>query len=305
MLKKAPFDLNLLFALKILLEEQSVTRAADRLGMTQSGASHLLNKLRAEFNDPLLIRDHHSMLLTSTAREMEEPLSEVLTRLDAFLSKTGEFSAAQCELTFNIGLEDLVQRALLPDLVKRLSLEAPKVHVRAFRDAIPDDLIPGRVDLLIWNSPTVEPIYSEKLFAIPHVVIARKGNLKLKNDGLTLGDYASCDHVVLHFSKRHNSIGDERIDGELTDVGLRRHKRATVSSMATVLDLVSSTDLIATIPKLFLDLSRPDHDFAVYAPPMKFEPVCLYLLWHSRTSHSSAHQWLRSLLRESVSKVPQ
>jgi len=305
MQKKTPFDLNLLFALKILLEEQSVTRAADRLGMTQSGASHLLNKLRTEFNDPLLIRDHHSMLLTSTAREMEEPLSEVLTKLEAFLAKTSEFDPAQCDLTFNIGLEDLIQRALLPDLIQRLTVEAPKVHVRAFRDAIPDDLIPGRVDLLIWNSPSTDPICSEKLFAIPHVVIARKGNPKLAEGGMSVADYAACDHVVLHFSKRHNSVGDEKIDGELTEFGLRRNKRVTVSSMATVLDLVSSTDLIATLPKLFLDLSRADHDFAVHAPPISFEPVSLYLLWHSRTAHSAAHRWLRSLLRESVSKVPQ
>ena len=120
-------DLNLLIALNVLMEERNVTRAADRLDLTQSAASRMLGRLRATFDDPLFVRTSRGLTPTKRALDLAGPLREYLAGLEKLLLERGNFDPATAQRRFRIAAIDYVQATLLAPLVAKLQRQAPQI----------------------------------------------------------------------------------------------------------------------------------------------------------------------------------
>jgi len=144
-------DLNLLVALDALTRERSVTKAAERAGVTQSAMSHTLRRLRELFGDPLLVRGRGGMVLTPRAEALAVPLRSGLVSLARTLAEPQPFAPEQASRTFRIVSPDLFDALVLPTLFQRLGQQAPSIDLAVvpMPKRLTDSLETGDVDLAI------------------------------------------------------------------------------------------------------------------------------------------------------------
>jgi DNA-binding transcriptional LysR family regulator len=295
---RGSLDFNLLVALHALLEENSVTRAAERLGISQPGMTHALNKLRALFDDPLLIRLENKMYPTELASSLMVSLDELMRISDEILHHSESFDPATCQIEFKMFLEDTGQTVMAAALYQQLSTVAPKAKLRLIRQATEDDFHRGNVDLILWHRPLDGPFFKQVACESRYVTIARKGNPVLKQAPLTLAEFAEAPQVTMEGCGPFHVDIDATIDRQLADADLVRNKVIAISSLLAVKRLVGSTDLIATVPDVLLTAYEPDVKLEIVKTALDLKPVDVYLIWHQRTNAHPAHRWFRSFILE-------
>lgn len=298
----AGVDLNLLWVLDALLRESSVTRAAKRVGLSQSATSHALGRLRRLLDDPLLVRTPRGMVLTPRAVGLAAPVQSALEQLEQSLAPPSPFDPSQSRHRFNLFLEEAGQVGLLPILAERFRTEAPGVDLRIHPSATgsPTDAIAaGSVDLALAVSPEATVgIHAEVVFTTPYVSIARSGHPAV-GKRLTLKRFSELGHIIL---AGPGSV-DPEIDRVLAASSRSRRTALTVPSLLTIPWLVARSDLVATVPSLLLGLEREHLALARYRPPIPIESTTGSLIWHERTHLDAAHRWLRGVVRESCQEL--
>lgn len=286
-----PPNLNLLRSLDALLETRNLTLAATMLGLTQSALSRQLAQLRAQFDDPLLIREGQRFLLTQRAEAMRGPLKATLLALESIMDGPG-FDAATCARTFSIAGSDYLADHMLPLLVAAVAANAPRAGV-AFHLWEPGYyrlLSDEGVDLVATIADTVPDNLHGRAMGEDRPVCAMRASHPLaRQSALALADYAGWPHARI----TGGSDKDGFVEQALARQGLRRDVRLTVPFFSSALRIVGDNDLLLTIPEhIAINL-------AARAPvvwrPLPFEaPVHRYwLLWHARNHHDPAHQWFR------------
>lgn len=291
------FDLNLFIALDTLLEEQSVSKAAERLGITQPGMSHILGKLREEYNDPIMVRRNNRMELTSFARELAGPVKELLRQAEKLINLNQRFDPATTEHQFKLSLEDAIQTAISAPLYERMSKLAPHASLHVLRDGNAEDLANDRVDLILSHHRFSAPFYSELVYATPFVSIARADHPLIGGD-LTLAKFVACEHAVIFYDEQSLDSVEEEIDRQLQIAGLSRSKSLRISSYIAAKRVAESTDLIAAIPASFATRYCSEAKLAVYRPPVPLAPIPVYSVWHEQNHLHPAHRWFRALVRD-------
>lgn len=290
-------DLNLLVVLDALLTESSVTRAAKCVGLSQSATSHALGRLRGLLNDPLLVRTPRGMALTPRATGLAAPVRNALEQLEQSLAPPRPFDPSQSRHEFNLLLEDAGQVGLLPLLAERLKSEAPGVDLRihpATGGSPTDAVALGSVDLALAVSPApTEGIRAEVVFTTPYVSIVRAGHPEV-GTRLTLKRFSELGHITL---AGPGSV-DLEIDRMLAVRSRSRRAALSVPSLLPIPWLVARSDLVATVPALLLGLDRERLPLARHTPPIPIDSTTGSLVWHERTHHDGAHQWLRDVVRE-------
>ena len=298
----AGLDLNLLVVLDALLQEKSVTRAARRMGLSQSATSHALARLRRLLGDPLLVRTPRGMAPTARARELAFPVRDALEELEKALAPPRPFDPLRSTQSFTLSLEEAGQVGLLPILAERLKSEAPGVdlQVRPAGAGPPAEaLADGSIDLALAVSPEPEAgLHAEVVFATPYLSIVRTGHPEA-GKRLTLRRFAALDHVTL---AGPGSV-DPEIDRVLASAGHPRHVALTVPSLLPIPWLVARSDLVATVPALLLGLDPGRLPLTQHKPPIPMEATTGSIVWHERTHHDPAHRWLRQILREACSEL--
>jgi DNA-binding transcriptional LysR family regulator len=295
-------DFNLLVALHALLEENSVTNAAERLGITQPGMTHLLNKLRALFDDPLLVRLENRMHPTELASSLRVPLEEMMRISDEILHHSETFDPADCALEFKMFLEDTGQTVMAPMLFSQLQKVAPKARLRLIRQANPDDFQRGNVDLMLWHCRREAPFHSRVACESRYVTIARKGHPCLSRGRLSIGEFARLPQVTMEGRGSYDVDVDSRLDRIMDEVGITRNKVVAISSLLAVKRLVGSTDVIATVPEVLLFAYEPDVEIEIVDTEFTLKPVPVHLIWHQRTNSHPAHRWFRDFIVEQYRK---
>lgn len=288
------FDLNLLYALDALLAEESVSRAAQRLNLSQPAVSALLARLRGLFDDPLLLRGAGGMLPTPKARELAAPLRQVLEDLERIVHADAAFDPASASLTYTIATFADAQHALLPPLAAFLSRAAPKIRVAVVPvdlNELPHRLQNGEIDLSVTstlrNTATlhVKPLYKERI-----VCIARRGHPAAK-DGLTLERYCEADHVTVMPSRL-----SERTEEILGAAGRTRRIAITVPDYVMVPEIVAGSDMLGLLPGRLAERFTPILD--LHEPPLRFDGFTVAALWHDRTHRAAPHRWLRQVIAD-------
>lgn len=288
-------DMNLLVALDALLAEQSVTRAARRVGLTQPAMSHALSRLRELLGDPLFVRTRAGMEPTARALALAPTLSRSLADIERAIAEPPRFEPAIAKRVFSIATTDYTEFILLPSLVPRLVREAPGVdlHVRNAPNGL-SELEQGTLDVVIRPSlaATKAGIHSEPLFEERFVCVVRRGHPLAKRK-LTLDRYCRAAHVLVSPHGPRSGFVDEQLE----KVGRSRRVSLVLQHFLVAPHVIASTDLIATVGERIARAFERMLGLAVLALPLEVPPLALSQFWHERQQHDPALLWLRGELR--------
>ena len=294
--------LRSLAALDALLTERSVTRAAARLHLSQPATSGALARLRALFNDPLLVRNGREMVLTARASELLPMAREALAKVDLLFGSNGTFLPSDVFRLFRVAVSDSVGQLLMPAVVERLARQAPGVTLRvsAAGSDVPGKLLgSGALDMAVAHYESIPAdlrtltLYEHKLVAVvrrAHPAIRRK---------LTLQQFVTTPQVAVF---PHSAS----LEDELRRVfGAARRPfvlAASVQHLSTAAAIVARTDALALMTEpIALLYSRV---FDIKRVPLPAElalpAVPVRAIWHERTQHDPASAWLRQVLGECV-----
>ena len=291
-------DLNLLVALDALLSERNVTRAAARLGLSQSAMSASLSRLRQVFGDPLLLRTAGGMLPTSKGESLSVPVKQVLDEISRIVEQSEAFDPASARLKFTIAASDYVEFAILPQLVNHLEKHAPHTRLEIQPSeyaAIGKQLESGDVDLAVINVANAPgAVRSRPLYAERFVVVIRRDHPRLKRV-MSVEDFCSLDHVLV--ARRGRSFaGAMQIDEALAAMGLKRTVRISVPHFLLVPELVARSDMIGVLPER---LARNyNMRLQVLDLPFDIPHLTIAAVWHERTHRNAAQIWLRQTLAD-------
>jgi len=294
-------DLNLLCALDMLLREQSVSRAAQRMSISQSAMSHSLARLREALGDPLLVREGRTMKLTPLAEQLQKPLQNTLSSLDHLLRDVGLFDPATSTRVFHISWPGFFSSSL-PSLGQRLHKEGPRVGVEAETPLLVDpaaQLASGRVDVAVVA--VLPPDASIRRIALPRMpwgVFARRGHPLVKTE-MTAQNWVSYPHVQVRYRDRSPGPIDKLLEAQ----GLKRNVCLVVPDFHSAPLIVAQSDylLTALAPPLRGDAKRLRLE--CLTPPIDLEPVQLSVVWHERQADDPAHRWFRGHLVEMLREV--
>ncbi|WP_437524732.1 LysR family transcriptional regulator [Sorangium sp. So ce726] len=286
-------DLNLLVALDALLREAHVTRAAARIGLTQSAMSRSLARLRDVLGDPLLVRTGRGMRLTPRAERLAPALGRVLAEITAVLADGPRFDPRTAERTFTMTSPDFGEALVLPPLIERLSREAPAVNIDA-RASAQDPfgaLEAGELDFVLMAQRAARPaIVWTPLFPERFVCLVREGNPAASRK-LTAEQFAAIPQVLVAPEGRPGSV----IDDVLAEMGLRRRVAVRVASFIAAPEVVASSDLMVTLPERIAARAQRYLPLRTMELPFKLKGFTLALAWHERMRQDPGHAWFRAL----------
>jgi DNA-binding transcriptional LysR family regulator len=287
----AGLDLGLLRALDALLRERHVTRAARRLGLTQSAMSHSLRRLREVFDDPLFLRAPRGVSPTPRAAQLAEPLERVLAELERLTQRPEAFDPARLERRFGLGTTDYLDVVLLPVLLARLQAAAPRVDLDV--RAVPVDL-DGALEEGLDLGFGVQPrhgarVMQQRLFEDRLLCLARRGHPAAARR-LTMARFAALSHVQIAPRGHPGGAVDEALGRE----GLERRVAVRVGSFLAAPLLVAQSDLVLTAPERLARIWVRMLPLEILEPPMTLPRFAVYQVWHERRHRDPAHAWLRA-----------
>ena len=293
-------DLNLLVTLETLLVEQNVTRAAARLHLSQPAVSAQLNRLRHEFDDPLLIPAQRGMTPTAKAMELIDPLRQSLDQVRATVASHRNFDPAKAKLTFSIACTDYLQAAVIKPLVVKLRAQAPGVRVAIRNLNLPNleaQMARGDVDLALMTPEAGPPsLRARHLFDERYVLIGRRQHPRLR-EGITAAEFAQLEQVIVSLD---GGGFVTPIDSALAALGHRRNAVLSAASFLFVPEIVSSSDFVALVPERLVR-DRSDK-LKVIDCPFPVEGFAVGMVWHERVHGHGGQRWIRD---EIVSLVAQ
>jgi len=292
----ARIDLNLLVVLETIHAEGGITRAAEKLHLSQPAISHALARLRETFDDPLFVRQGNTMIPTPFARRLLEPVRESLRTLDAAFAGLERFDPATSRKRFTLGLRAVMEPTVLPALMEEILGAAPGVGlaaVRVDRRRVETDLAAGALDVALdVLLPVPESVRHEPLSSDRLVVIARRGHPGV-GDTLDLDAYLALDHILV--SARRRGTGLE--DAALSRLGHQRSIRLRCQQYFAACRVVSRTDLVLTMPERQARITNRDFDNRVLPLPLDGPSLDAYLYWHASVDADPANLWMRNCIR--------
>jgi DNA-binding transcriptional LysR family regulator len=305
-------DLHLLACLDALLTERQVTRAAERMNMTQPGMSNALARLRQKFQDELLVRTSHGMVPTERALELAASVKAALMHVDAALSHQSEFTPEKARFTYKIAISDYVSLLLMPALMNDLLKEAPAVKVTtSASDAkrLREWLEEGECQLSIgYYTDLADGMHSSELLTDEMCCIAREGHPSLRGH-ISLEQYIEQPHVLMVGGSQAATF-EVMADEALRALGLARRIVMRLPSLLVVPAVVAGSDMIATVPRRLARICRESLPLQVMELPVEVPTYRLLMVWHERTQHDGAQRWLRQKIRHlaqglhAASRVP-
>jgi DNA-binding transcriptional LysR family regulator len=288
-------DLNLLVVFNAIYTEGGITRAAEKLHLTQPAISHALARLRLMFGDPLFERDGRRMVPTTLARRLIEPLRRSLHSLEGALNEVERFDPATSDRRFSIGLRDVLESTVLPTLLHNVGRVAPGVSIAAMRfdrHELESELAAGSLDLAIDVLLPRSPAVRHQRVGLDQLVVVARKNHPLARKGLDLKTYLRCGHVVV--SSRRTGPGIE--DVELSRRGLQRNVKLRCQHYFAACRVVAQTDLILTMPENYADVANTQLGNRILPLPFQAPSLDAYLYWHANAEEEPANRWLREQL---------
>ena len=295
----ARFDLNLLSALDTLLSERNVTRAADRLHVTQPTMSGMLQRLRYQFDDQLLVRSGRAMELTPFAASLVTPVHEALSGIKALMHAEPTFNPATSTRTFTIMASDYCTSIFLSLAIERLAEAGPgmRLDIRALSSPV-EQILSGEIDLclatdersLLCKDDAADKLQSEFLFLDEFVcIVARDHPL---DESSELDDFLGFPSVGVQLAGIPSTIDAVAI----RQVAPRHKPTYIVPEFSLVPRIVSRTRATGLVQARLADHYVRTLPIKILRPPFPISPLRETMLWHPRHLEDPAHIWLRSLL---------
>lgn len=302
-------DLNLLVALDALTDERSVTRAAERMGRTQSAMSHALARLRTLLGDPLLVRAQSGMALTPRGEQLQSSVRIVLRDVGRILSGPPEFDPASSRRAFCLASPDLVDLLFISRLLRRFTECAPhaQLSIVSVPPRIDEPLESGEIDLAVAPSlfrsdapfgPQAEPhLMRRTLTRDGFRAYLRADHPLAKAPRLGKKRYLELGHVLVSPSGR----GPGLVDAIVASEGKSRHVALRVSNFSSALRAVLHSDLVLTAPAVLAQMDEFRERFASFSVPFELPEHLVSVVWHQRFDADPAGRWFRELVSEVMS----
>jgi LysR family nod box-dependent transcriptional activator len=305
------FDMNLLIALDALLRERSVTRAGERIYLSQSAMSGALQRLRDHFGDELLVRVGRELELTPRAEALVEPIREILLRVQAALEAEPSFDPATAMRTFSIMMSDYCFVAYMRAVIKRLQAEAPGITCRVERlDAasikrleagdvhfclLPETPHLGGSVALITEAGKSVTLRRSRLFSDDWVCAVWRDHPTV-GETMTVDEYLSLPHAVADFGPGTITVEDLAVRRD----GLSLKASVSYGGFSFLPMLLEGTSLVATIQRRLGAFLQPGLPIRLLEPPIALTPIHETLVWHGRHEFEPGHMWLRKVMVETA-----
>jgi DNA-binding transcriptional LysR family regulator len=288
-------DLNLLLIFHHLLLERRVSVVAEKLGMTQPGVSNALKRLRLLVGDELFLRTSRGMEPTPYAARLAEPIGNALRTIHNSLNDVTKFDPASSTRKFTLGMSDIGEIHFLPKLMEALALCAPSVSISTVRNTmvnLQDEIEAGRVDLAIGLLPQLKSGYFQRtLFKQRYVCMFRNGH-ELDKPSLTVEEFTKADHVIVISGGTGHAIVEQTIERE----GIKRNIRLTVPHFVAVGHILSTSNLIATVPERYAMECAVPFGLKYAKHPIALPEVAINVFWHAKYHKDPASQWMRGVI---------
>jgi DNA-binding transcriptional LysR family regulator len=294
-------DLNLLTVLDAVLTERNVTRAAERLGMTQPAVSNALTRLRLLFDDELFVRRGKEMAPTPRALSLAGPTRKALDLIQASLAHPDAFDYTEGH-TFRLGIHDLGEAVLLPRFLQWLEQLGARVRLDIRREpgaALCDEMRLGNVELVLDHVVIPgEEFRRKRVMDLELVPLVRRDHPTV-GQSLTLDEYAALEHVILEPREGQTNLAEHT----LAIMGRSRRVRAQVPHYLSMPFIVSQSNLICTLPLPLARLFEQHFPVRVVSCPLPIHPIPLFMMWHACQDADPAHKWLRRSVIELCSAI--
>ena len=284
------FDLNLLRVFDALLRECNVSRAAERLSLSQPAVSNALNRLRILLDDPLLVRVGRSMQPTPRAQALEGPIRAALQQIEQSLSAGEVFDPAHSKQRFNIAVTDYVELICMPRLLEQLSRLAPgiRIEIHHLSPTLPAEALDkGELDLVLGRFADIPARFARRHWMSESLKLAVRRNHPLVPGALDLDTFLNLRHLWVHGGQTRGMV-----DQWLAEQGLSRTITYTTPNYLQAAHIVASSQLAAVLP------SQLAQQFAALLPlelhelPFPIGPFHLEIVHLGQRQRDAALQWL-------------
>lgn len=291
-----PFDANLLLMLTILLQTQSISRTATRLGLSQPTVSRALNQLRELLADLLLVRSGGRMILIQRGVELARPLEEWMAITSTVLQPV-RFTPSTLDRRFVVAASDYGVLSVISPALAAINEAAPgcRIEVTAYSDDMFKKMAAGEIDLIIHGfKPDVSVTYARHLFAETQSLIVRPGHpiLSLGSEPVSLDDYLAWPHVAI-------SIGADGYDHVrfcLGDRDVERRVAVRLPYFYAAPDLIGASDDILTMPTRAAIKFAELYGFICLPAPREILSFDYWALVHERNVRDPATQWFIDMM---------
>jgi DNA-binding transcriptional LysR family regulator len=305
-------DLNLLVYLDALLRERNVTQAAQQLNLSQPAMSNGLRRLRALFDDPLLVRTSEGMTPTERALELEPLVREALSHIDRAVQPRSEFTPGTARGVFRIMASDYAESTLLPRVLSQLRTEAPGItlDIMTPSDVSFLDVERGKVDMVINRFDAMPQSFHQVLLWEDSFSCLLSAQNPLLEE-FTLDAYLAADHVWVSKTGMGVGVGVNPddvqrlgwVDAALARLGKKRQIRVFTRHYQAAMTLAEENDLIVTLPTRAALLKDDSPRLVRRAPPLDIPPLELKMAWSPLLQHNPGNRWLRQLIRRTAAAI--
>jgi DNA-binding transcriptional LysR family regulator len=296
-------DLNLLVALHALLSERNISRAAEKVVLTQSAMSNSLARLREYFQDEILVRSGHKFILTARAESLITPVRDVLMLIENTIVTPPSFDPSTSRRHFTLLVSDFTTTVLIGPLLKKIYQTAPGVGIKLItlnEVWTPSEMIEqGQADLAIVAGECLADDHpSVALFEERYVCVSWRDGSVDKN--MCIDDYLEAGHVVTEFANSRLPSFDNSLFGRM---GVRRRNEVTVHNLSAPAELVIGTNRIATMHERLAKHAAKHLPISIWPPPIELAPLTEYAHWNQARSEDPGLKWLIEMCIEVAKTV--
>jgi DNA-binding transcriptional LysR family regulator len=304
-------NLNLLQALDALLTEKNVTRAAKKLCITQSAMSNSLLQLRRFFCDDLLVRGVGGFVLTPKAKFIQPKLHSSIKKLQNIYEMDLKFIPKESNRTFNIGMSEIAQFLLLPNILSRIQKEAPdvKLEIKTINQVVSyepfqnsDTFNNGNLELAfgcLSDTGNIHQLVKDPCFKLDRCVVARKGHPLLQKK-ISLKQYLSAKHIHLTYQPM---MKPGHFDQALKKIGKKRNITISLTHLYPILFMLQRTDLIASLPDDLPKRLAKKLNLITQPIPFDMPERYIYTVWPRESKDDHGLTWIKAIFEESVATL--
>ncbi len=293
----AGIDLNLLVVFDALMTERQVTRAGERIGLSQPATSNALARLRSLTKDELFVRSSSGLHPTPVAITLAQQIQPALGQIQTALSTAQPFNPLTSDRVFSIGLSDHVEFVLLPRLLEKLGTTAPhvKIQVRAGnRQQLLARLDSGEIDVMCGLFPDKIAWHEQQLlFREQFVCVCRHDHPSI-GDSLSLEEYVNADHLLV--SVQEDMVG--RVDYLLAQQNLTRNIAVSTPHFLVAPSILARTNLIVTLVQRVAQEFAPTLNLKILPCPLPLKSFPVFMRWHQSMRDRATNSWLRGIIAE-------
>lgn len=300
-MKLSEIDLNLLVVFNHLLSERRVSTVAEIMGRSQPAISSALNRLRHLLGDELFVRTARGMEPTSHALYIAESVAYALGTIESAINEREVFDPLTSTRKFTLGLSDIGEINLLPQLMQRLKTLAPKISISTLRDntaSLQENMENGHVDTAVGMLPQLKTGYFQRrLFKQRYVCMFKKGHV-LEHSLMTREAFAATEHLVVAPPESGHAEVNEWIERQ----GVHRNARLTVPHYAAVGPILAQEDaMVATVPESYARQCKEPFGLAYVEHPLTLPEIDVNVFWHAKHHRQPGNKWLRTVIFQTFS----